>query len=102
MFGFAAIPMYMNHMTVMSIAEDVSADPELQNSSSLKQVKKALSQRFQMNNLWDLNPDEVIKIHREGRGSSGFELEVDYEVRRPLFYNMALVAHFSESDIGNH
>lgn len=102
MFGFAAVPMYMNHMTVMSIVDDVSADSELQKSASLKPVRQAISKRFQMNSLWDLNPEEVIKIHREGRGNTGFQLEVDYEVRRPLFYNMELVAHFNENKTGAH
>ncbi len=97
MFGMSAVPMYLNHMTVLEIANDVAAEEDLQNKP-IRLVKNSISQRFRTNSLWDLDPEEVIKVHREqGRG---LVLEVNYEVRRPLFYNMELVARFSEDKIG--
>ncbi|MCB1757261.1 MAG: DUF4845 domain-containing protein [Gammaproteobacteria bacterium] len=97
MFVMAAGPMYFNHMTVMEIAKDVAADQELKDKP-IRQVRDSINKRFQTNSLWDLDPEEVIKVHREK--NKGLVLEVNYEARRPLFYNMDLVTHFNEQTIG--
>ena len=61
MFGMSAVPMYVNHLTVMDIVKDISSDPELREQTTRK-VRTAVSKRFQTNNLWDLDPEEVIKV----------------------------------------
>ncbi len=96
-FGISAAPMYINHLTVMEIARDVAADKDLKNKPS-RFIKSSINKRFRTNNLWDLDSSEVIQISREK--GKGLLLTVDYEVRRPLIYNMELVAHFSETSIG--
>ena len=97
MFGMSAVPMYVNHLTVMDIVKDISSDPELREQTTRK-VRTAVSKRFQTNNLWDLDPEEVIKVRRDKQ--LGLVLDVDYEVRRPLFGNMELVARFQEEKVG--
>ncbi len=96
-FAMTAAPMYMNHMTVMQIAKDVVADESMKDKP-VRMVKNSIGQRFRTNSLWDLDPEEVIKVRREK--GTGLVLQVDYEVRSPLIYNMELVTHFSEENIG--
>lgn len=94
---FKAGPMYANHMTVMEIVNDVVQEPALADKS-LRAVRKSIADRFRMNSLWDLDSGEVLKVRRE-RGS-GLIIDVDYEVRASFIYNMELVAHFTEQDVG--
>ncbi|HBR96624.1 MAG TPA: hypothetical protein DD979_04510 [Gammaproteobacteria bacterium] len=96
-FAMSAAPMYFNHMTVMDIAKDVSQEPGLRDKS-VRQIKQSVAQRFQTNSLWDLDPAEVISVRRDRE--LGLIVDVDYEVRRPLIYNMELVARFHETNIG--
>lgn len=97
MFGMSAAPMYFNHFTVMEIVNGISNDPALRDQTT-RQVKSAVTKQFQTNNLWDMDPEEVVKVRRDK--TLGLIIDVDYEVRRPLFYNMELIAHFSEEKVG--
>ncbi len=96
-FGLSAMPMYMNNITMMDIAKDVVAAPEMK-TKSVRQIRAAINDRFSMNSLWDLDPNEVIKITKNAGQSP--TLTIDYEDRRPLFYNIELVTNFNKEFVG--
>lgn len=92
-FGLSALPMYVNNMTMMDIAQDVVAEPEMK-KKSVRQIRQSITDRFSMNSLWDLDPNEVIKITKSVGESP--VITIDYEDRRPLFYNIELVTNFNK------
>lgn len=96
-FGLSAMPMYMNNFTMMDIAKDIVAEPEMKNKS-VRQIRESITDRFSMNSLWDLDPNEVIKVTKNS-GESPI-LTIDYEDRRPLFYNIDLVTNFNKEFSG--
>ena len=96
-FGLSAMPMYMNNMTMMDIAKDIVQAPEMK-TKSVRQIRQSLNDRFSMNSLWDLDPNEVIKITKNS--GEALTLTIDYEDRRPLFYNIELVTNFNKEFTG--
>lgn len=62
-------------------------------ANNIEEFKNALSNRFQINNIRDKTPDSF------GYSMDGAELtiELDYEVRKQLFGNLDLVAHFKKT-----
>lgn len=86
--GIRVVPAYIDYYTVVSVAQSVQRDPGLSTATS-DRVREVLRKRMNINNVDDLG--DAITIKRPG---GDIELTIDYEVRRDLFGNMALVMHF--------
>jgi len=91
MFAFKVAPHYMENWTVSKIAEDVAANPELLKKPRSK-VYDYINQAYRTNNLWDLDPEETIKLKKDGK--KGYIVSVQYEKRAKLFHNIDLVTTF--------
>ncbi|OED38272.1 hypothetical protein AB833_20170 [Chromatiales bacterium (ex Bugula neritina AB1)] len=87
------VPVYVQNHTLSGIVEEVIADQSLKNSSK-REVVKAISGQFSQNNLSHLNAADVIKVARDDNGK--LVVDVKYEERRNLLYNLAIVAGFDE------
>lgn len=91
LFAFKVAPHYMENWTVVKIADDVAANPELLKKPRSK-VYAYINQAYRTNNLWDLDPQETIKLKKDG--SKGYLVTVQYEKRAKLFHNIDLVTTF--------
>ena len=61
---------------------------------ALVQLKDSLYRRFQISYVDSVNLDKHIKLRNE---KDGRVLDLNYEVRRPLMYNLDFVAKFERS-----
>lgn len=91
--GFKLIPVYIDNHALNKIVGEVLRDTELK-SRPKRDVMSALQGRFREHNLTHLDPKEVIKVARDTNGE--LVLDVKYEERRKLLYNLEIVAGFDE------
>ncbi len=85
-------PVYMNYWSVISVAESVKNDTR--SDDDMSAVWEKVRVRFRLYNLRSLEPREVMSIRRRG---GGLEIHVNYEERRPLLANIALVVTFDRT-----
>jgi len=85
------VPHYIEFRTIRSIVEALPADDVARQPMPV--VFAALGKRFEVNNLRDIKPREVITY---GGGSGSVSLTIDYERREPLFLNIDVVIRFQE------
>lgn len=93
LFAFKVVPGYIEFMTVSKIADDTQANADLMRSPKSK-VMMSISQAYRHNNLWDLKPEETIKLTKDG--AKGYQVEVDYEKRANLMSNIFVVQSFKK------
>jgi Tfp pilus assembly protein FimT len=96
-FGLIAMklfPMYSEYNNLKSAMKELAAQP---NSASLTlaQVQAELSRRFNIAYVESVNLKEDVKIIR-GAGRSA-QLNIAYEVRRPMFGNLDVVGKFDHT-----
>lgn len=91
--GVKLLPVYLNNHAVKKIAQQIVNDDELKRSPK-REVLGQLKSRFMENNLTHLEPKEVVKVARDANGN--LVLDVKYEERRKLMYNIEIVAGFDE------
>lgn len=89
------IPAYLNYWSVISVAESIQTDSELQDRPIHEAWDKAETQ-FTLNNLRALEPRDIMSIYRE---NGSLVVEIDYEARRPLIANIDLMVAF-ERQVG--
>lgn len=91
LLGLRLVPVYMEYMTIVSVAESVQEDPELRDGSP-REAHSALRSRMRLNNLRDYDVGEVYSI---SRGDGGvLVIDIDYEKRVGWMLNLELVASF--------
>ena len=93
LFTFKVVPPYLEFMTVSKIADDLAGNSEVMKLPKSK-VNSYIAQAYRTNSLWDLKPDETIKLTKDGR--KGYKVEVDYEKRSNLFSNIYVVTKFQK------
>ncbi len=94
MFAFKVAPHYMENWTVTKIANDVASNAELLKKPRSK-VYSYINQAYRTNNLWDLSPEDTIKLKKDGK--RGYIVTVQYEKRANLFSNIDLVTSFDKA-----
>jgi hypothetical protein len=89
--GLKLIPVYLDgykvYQTLSSIAEDSSSG-----SKSVKELRKMIDRRFDINMVNDASPQDVT-ISKQGGVTV---IEVEYEARRQLFGNLYSVVLFEK------
>lgn len=93
LFAFKVGPNYMENWTVSKIAKDVASNPDLLKQPRSK-VYSYINQAYRTNSLWDLKPEETIKLKKDGK--RGYVVMVQYEKRDNLFSNIDLITSFDE------
>lgn len=91
--AFKLVPVYINNHAVNTIAKQVVSDVDLK-ARPKREVINQIRTRFRDNNLSHLDPQEVVKVARDNDGN--LIIDVKYEERRKLMYNIELVAGFDE------
>ncbi|WP_395789330.1 DUF4845 domain-containing protein [Aquimonas sp.] len=95
-FAFLAMrlfPVYQEyHFGVVGAMKGVQQEPGVANMTPEK-IKDLLNRRFYISYVESVKPQH-IKITRSG---TGYNLNIKYEVRRPLAYNLEFVATFDKT-----
>ena len=91
--GFKLVPVYIDNHALSEVMSDVLRDNDLK-SRPKRDVISKLQGHFRERNLTHLDPKEIVKVARDSNG--GLVLDVKYEERRKLLYNLEIVAGFDE------
>lgn len=84
------VPIYMENGAVKSVLSGMSTEIN-ENYANANAIKATMFKRLGINNVKAVEYEDVT-VEREG---PFYNIAVDYEVRVPLFYNLAIVASFS-------
>lgn len=88
--GMRLFPLYQEFYAVKSAAAAVAKDPDVE-SMNPAQIKQSFLRRMSINYSENVKREHVKVVPSSG----GWALQVDYEVRRPLMYNIDVVTKFS-------
>ncbi len=92
--GMKLIPMYTEYYGVKRALTGLAAEPGIADQDPAK-IKKLFFRRLYVSYA-DNVKDEHVKIQRK---DSGYEIMVNYEVRRPLIANLDVVGHFEAQEV---
>ena len=87
--GMKLFPMYQEYYSVKSALKSLSNEPGIANADPAK-IQDFFFRRLYINYSDNVKPENV-KI---SRGERGWKIEVSYEVRRPMIYNIDVVGKF--------
>ena len=93
-FAFVAIklfPVYSEYYSVVTDMKGVASEPGVAQMTPAE-VRDKLFRRFYISYVTSVKP-ENIKITR----NNGYNLQIKYEVRQPLIYNLDFVAKFDKT-----
>lgn len=91
--GIKLAPVYLEYYTVAKILEQMQAEPSLRGAQK-PEIASSFVKRLDVSQAkLPKNSYKLTKIHNK----NGFLLEVEYEVRRPLFGNLSIIASFKRS-----
>ena len=90
--AIAVSPAFLENRQVKALVEEARASEKLAKADKSK-VYNWFVRAFKNNNIWELNPRDIIII--TGNGSKR-EIILQYEVRKPLFSNIELLMEFSD------
>ena len=82
-------PVYREAFSVESAMKGVANEPNAQNMS-LGQLQRMLQKRFDIDYVDNVNAKQLTLV----RDRAGNQLQMTYEVRKPLVYNLDFVAMF--------
>ena len=94
-FAFLAMrlfPVYSEYYSVVSAMKGMQAEPGVSQMPPEK-IRELLNRRFYISYVKSVKPNH-IKITRSG---TGYNLNIKYEVREPLAYNLDFVAMFDKT-----
>ena len=95
--GMAALklaPHYMGYYSIASTLDDMQVDPSLKGVSK-NVIIATFNKRLSVNNVRSITKEHVTITKIQGK--KAFLMEVNYQVREPLFGNLSIVADFSRS-----
>lgn len=92
--GFKLAPAYTDHQTLKSIMRTVELDHQML-ANNKRQIELSVIKKMRINNL--KLPPEFLKITKS---KGEVIMDIDYEVRIPMFHNVEAVVMFEEQYIG--
>lgn len=96
LIGIKVFPVYMEHFKVKSSLTSLAEDTKDRNSAlSPMEVTQLLMKRLRINDVKHVNKND-INVTREG---GKLVVDVSYEARVNLFYNIDLVARFADNRV---
>lgn len=82
---------YVDHMTITSILEGIVKDPE-ELKQPVTKIRQDIDKRLRINQV-SLPDREVLTLVEKG---GVLQIDLDYEVRQPMFFNVDAMVKFSE------
>jgi hypothetical protein len=83
-------PSYYDNYTIDKIIVSLFRDGR---GTTIEDFKRGLSDRFQINNIRDKNPDDFKYSYEDKK----LVVDVDYEVRKPFIGNLDVIMHFKKT-----
>lgn len=91
--GMKLIPMYSEYYAVKQALKGLSEEPGIADQDPGK-IQDLFFRRLYISYAEDVKPEHV-KIKRI---DSGWQMDVNYEVRKPVIYNLDVVGKFATSE----
>jgi len=85
-------PMYKGSFDVSTSLESLTTDPKAQGKPAIV-IRKLLMKRLDINMVREVSAQDITI----SRSREGITVEVDYEVRKPLFGNLYLLMAYNKS-----
>jgi len=92
LIGIKMIPVYIENHAIKQVLQNMEKDRKVRKMSP-GEMRKSFMKRLKINSVYTFDRD-TIKIKKEKRGT---RFSVDYEVRKPVAANVAIVMDFAES-----
>ena len=92
--GFKLFPVYAEYYSAVTDLKAICKEPDAPNAS-MQDVRNKLDRRFNVSYVESINTVKDVKIITEGDTKL---VNIKYEVRRPLIYNLDFVAKFDVSE----
>lgn len=92
--GFKLVPAYTDHETLKSILLSTQNDRALM-AKTKNEIELSLTKKLRINNM--KLPEKFLKITKD---KGDVFLDIDYEIRIPIFMNVDAVVSFKEQYIG--
>ena len=86
------VPAYTEYFSVVSALKGVAQEPGVETMDP-DRIHNLLGRRFNVSYVETIDHKDVKII----RDTNGMRLSVDYEVRKPVAYNVDLVVHFEKT-----
>lgn len=86
-----AVPAYMDDRLINESVEERLRSTS--NSTQASQLYADLGQQFNLNNLRDISPKDILTV----TNIDGLQVIKNYEIRKNLIANMDLVLHFEKT-----
>ncbi len=90
LMGIQFVPVYIQNHAITKVAQDVVSQDDIK---SKKDIVKRVEEGFRLNDI-SQNPKEIMTVQRDNKGK--WVVDVKYEERRKLMYNLELVAAFDD------
>jgi hypothetical protein len=88
------VPVYVEYYSVVKNVKAICKEPDAP-TASLDEMRKKLANRFIIDYAENFDVKKGMKLVREGDKKT---LNIAYEVRKPLIYNLDFVAKFEHSE----
>jgi hypothetical protein len=92
MAGLKITPVYLENFSVKQSLESLKDEPLL-GRKTVREIRKILMRRLDLNSVYDMTKDEVI-IKRQGGVTT---ITIKYEERRSIAGNLSVVMTFEDS-----
>jgi hypothetical protein len=92
MVGLKITPVYLDHFSIQAALKSVTEEPFV-SRKPVKEIRNMIMNRLNINNIHHVTTDH-ISIKRSGGIT---RIEIVYEERRHIAYNIAVVMSFEES-----
>lgn len=90
LMGIQFVPVYVQNHAITKVARDVVSQTDIR---SKKEIVKRVKDGFRLNDI-SQDPNDIMTVQRDNKGK--WVLDVKYEERRKLMYNLELVAAFDD------
>lgn len=91
--GMKLFPMYQEFWSVKKALKSVAADGTV--GSDAMSIRSSLAKHFDVGYISNLNAKDVTVE----RAPEGVLITADYEIRKPLIYNLDIVGKFQASEV---
>jgi predicted membrane protein len=92
LIGIKMVPTYLENYSIRQVLNNMENDRAVRGMSPTE-MKNSFIKRIKINSVYDFDRN-AIKIKKEKNGTL---FAVDYEIRKPVAGNVAIVMSFSES-----
>ena len=92
LIGFKMVPTYLENYSIKQVLLNMEGDRTVRKMTP-KQMRESFFKRLKINGVYEFDR-KAVSVKKEKRGT---RFSVDYEVRKPVAGNVAIVMTFADS-----